>query len=143
MNMCNKLKSRLKKALVYFDNYVDAHVDTALQITMAIQKLLNSPVLDVLTTIIPGQVDNIIRSQMQSALNTAVDALSIADACKSCTDLNSKLSCFMNELKKMHPDLQDAILQKLASLIAAHLHNNKLQQCFYDLFTQSKYTSLK
>ena len=105
--------------------------------------MLNSPVVDILTTIIPGQVDNIIKNQLVSALDKAIEALSIADACKSCTDINTKLTCFVSELKKLHPNLQDAVLQKLASLIAAHLHNNKLQQCFYDLFTQSKYTSLK
>lgn len=141
--MCNKLKSRLKNALKYFDNYVDAHVETALQITKALKTMLNSPVVDILTTLIPGQVDNIIKNQLVSALDKAIEALSIADACKSCTDINTKLTCFVSELKKLHPNLQDAVLQKLASLIAAHLHNNKLQQCFYDLFTQSKYTSLK
>jgi hypothetical protein len=139
--MCNKLKSRLKSALKNFDRFIDAHVDTALQITTALKNILNSPVADVLSAILPGQLDGLIKNQLVDALDKAITALTIADTCKTCTDLNSKLACFVSEVKKLNPDLQNALLQKLASLISAHLHGQQLQQCLYDLYTQSKYTS--
>ena len=126
-----------------FDNYVDGHIDTALTITSELKKMLSSPVADIITAIIPSDIDNVIRQQIISALGKAVEALTIVETCKQYTDVNEKLKCFVAQLQQREPQLQDAILQKLASLLAGQLDGQRLKQSLYDLFTQAKYAVSK
>jgi hypothetical protein len=140
---CTKIKGRLKVMLREFDTYVDAHIDTALKITGGLKKLLTSPVADIVTAIIPGDVDEIIRRQLVNALGKVIEALTIADKCRQHKDINARLECFIQQLKLHDPNLQDAILQKLASLLAGQLHGQRLKQSLYDLYTQAKYSAAK
>ncbi len=140
---CTKMKSQLKTMLRDFDNYVDAHIDTALKITTALKKVLSSPVADVITAIIPGDIDNLIRRQLEAALSKAIAVLTIANSCKQFTEVNELLNCFVEQLKLRDPELQDALLQKLASLLAGQLDGQRLKQNLYDLYTQAKYTATK
>ena len=136
---CTKANAEIKAALNKFDAYVDAHVDTALKITSTMKSLLASPIGDVLTALIPGTADDVLRAKLVSGLSKVVDALSIVDACKQYTDLNDKLKCFMQQLAAKDPALQDALLFKIASLLVGALDGNQLQQSLYDLYTQAKY----
>jgi hypothetical protein len=140
---CSKIKSQIKSALQHFDSYIDAHVDTALKVTTALKNIINSPVADIVTALIPGSLDNTIKAKLLDALNNALQVLNIVDDCKQYTSLNDKLNCFVQEVKKRDPQLQDAILQKLASLISGQLDGNRLKQYLYDLYTQAKYSIAK
>lgn len=140
---CSKMKKQVRLLLQQFDSYVEKNVDTALQITTAIKKFLESPVADILTAIIPGSVDDIIRRQLIYAIDKSIEALTIADSCKQYTDINEKLKCFVMQLKQREPDMQDALLQKLASLLAGTLDGNRLKQRVYDLYAQARYTTEK
>ncbi len=140
---CTKMKKQVRLLLQQFDSFLERNVDTALQITTAIKSFLESPVADILTAIIPGSVDDIIRRQLIYALDKSVEALAIAEHCKQYTDIEEKLKCFASQLKQREPDMQDALLQKLASLLAGTLDGNRLKQSVYDLFTQVKYTTAK
>ena len=141
--LCTKMKGQIKALLRDFDNYVDDHIDTALKITTALKNLLSSPVADVLTAIIPGDIDNTIKEDLVAALGKAIEVLTIADSCKQHTDVNALLACFIQQVQQRDPQLQDAILQKLASLLAGHLDGQRLKQNLYDLYTQGKYAATK
>ena len=140
---CTKMKNQVRILLKEFDSYIDAHIDTALQIATGIKNLLASPVADIVTDIIPGNIDDAVRTQLLLALDKAIQALTIADTCKQCLDINDKLKCFVQQLKQHDPQLQDALLQKLASLVAGHLDGLRLKQYLYDLYTQAKYSTTK
>jgi hypothetical protein len=141
--ICSKIKSQLKVLLRQFDNYVDVHIDTALQITTALKNVLSSPVANIVSAIIPGNTNDVLRQQLIAGLNVAIEALTIADNCKQYSVLNDKLNCFLQQLKTRDPQLQDALLQKLASLLASHLDGGRMKQSIYDLFTQAKYAASK
>ena len=140
---CTKIKGQLKSLLRQFDNYVDTNIDTALKITTGLKNILSSPTADIITAIIPGDIDNTIRQQLINALSKAVEVLTIADVCKQYTDVNDKLNCFVEQLKLRDPQLQDAILQKLASLLTSGLDGQRLKQSLYDLYTQAKFSATK
>ena len=141
--LCTKIKSNLKALLRKFDSYVDTHVDTALKVTTALKQILASPVADVITAIIPGDLDEKIKTKLVDGLGKVTAALAIAETCKEITDVNAKLQCFVTQLNLHDPNLQDAILQKLASLLAGHLDGQRLKQSLYDLYTQAKYAAGK
>ena len=140
---CPRSSGKIRSALKQFDQYVDTHIDLALRLTTALKNILASPVADIITAIIPGDLDNVIRTQLLNATVKAVEVLTIADTCKQCTDTQEKLKCFVAQIQQRDPHLQDAILQKLASLIASHLDGQRLKQSLYDLYTQAKYVSNK
>lgn len=140
---CKPLKSKLRKALQAFDQYVQQHVDTALKITTALKDVLKSPVGDIITAIIPGDIDAVIRIKAIGILSTAVDALGIVKNCEACTDMNKKLQCFIDGIKTVDPALQNALLIKLASLLTAGLDDNKLADSLYDLYVQAKFVASK
>ena len=140
---CTKVRTQLKQLLRQFDNYVDEHVDTALKITTELKTLLSSPAADVIAAIIPGNIAAEIQQQLLNALGKAIAALTIADDCKKYTDINDQLKCFIQQLQLTEPDIQDAILQKLASLITGNLDGARFKQSLYDLYTQAKYSASK
>jgi hypothetical protein len=140
---CTTIRSQLKTLLRQFDSYIDAHIDTALQITTKLKNVLSSPTADIVTAIIPGDIDNTIRQQLIAVLGKAIEALTIADTCKQYTDVNEKLNCFIEQLKLRDPQLQDAVLQKLASLLTGGLDGQRLKQSLYDLYTQAKFSAAK
>ena len=141
--LCSTIKSQVRTLLREFDSYIDAHIDTALQITTELRAILVSPVADILTAIIPGDIDNEIRQQLITALGKAIEALTIADNCKQYTEVDAMLNCFVQQLQQRDPEFRDAVLQKMASLLAATLDGQRLKQNLYDLYTQAKYTAAK
>lgn len=140
---CTKFKSRLKKILQQFDNYIDTHIDIALKVVSAMKSILSNPAASILTAIIPGELDEEIRKKLVNILGKVTEALTMVEECKQFTDINDRLNCFIQQLHQLDPQLQDAILQKVASLIAGHLDGLRFKQSVYDLYTQAKYTSQK
>jgi hypothetical protein len=140
---CKTIKGKLKALLGDFDHFIDGHIDTALMVTTGIKQALSSPVADLITSLIPGNLDNVIKDRLVSALDKAIDALTIVDQCKQYTNVNDKLKCFISQLQQRDPHLQDALLLKLASLLVSELDGQKLKQTLYDLYTQAKYATTK
>ena len=140
---CTKINGQIRQALRQFDSYIDTHIDTALSITTQLKNSIASPVADIITAIIPGNLDDMVRGRLLFALDKAIEALAIADTCKLYTDMNDKLKCFIQQIQLREPDLRDALLQKLASLLAAHIDGQRFKQNLYDLYTQVKYTANK
>jgi len=141
--MCKKLKEKVKNLYREFDDYLNANIDTALKVTTALRKVLASPVADILTAIIPGELDDMIRARLVDALGKAITALTILEHCKGSMEIDEKLKCFYEQLNNLDPNLQDAVLHKLASLMVCYLDGQRYKQSKYDLCTQAKYTVTK
>lgn len=140
---CSKLRLKIKLLLKQFDSYLEKHVDTALTVTTALKKFLASPVAQVLTAIIPSDIDEVIRVKLLYGLGIAIDGLNIIDECKDVSSLEDKVQCFINALKKLNPEAQDAVFAKLASILARTLDDDKKAQNIYDLFVQAKFSASK
>ncbi|MES2701861.1 MAG: hypothetical protein V4649_04435 [Bacteroidota bacterium] len=133
----------MKGLFRHIDEFLDDHVAVALKITTAIKNILSSPAVDILTAIIPGELDNLIKQQAIAALSKVAEALAIANTCRKQETAEDKIKCFIEQLRLHDPNLQDAILQKLASLLAGQLDGKRLKQSLYDLYTQAKYSAAK
>lgn len=136
----NKIKGQIKDLLQHFDKAVEGHIDTALKITTRIKAMLNSTQGDILLTIVAG-LEN--KEIVKAGLNEILGTLSSANECKQCSEVGAKLSCFIQQLKHYDPKLQEALLQKLASLLTGYLDGFRMKQVIYDLYTQGKYSATK
>jgi hypothetical protein len=65
------------------------------------------------------------------------------NACRQEASLEAKLICFVTSLRDVSPDLQDAVLQKLQSILLRELDGNTKKQNIYDLFSQAAYSNSK
>lgn len=143
MAFCKKTGTKIKHALQQFDAFIAAHAEEALRVTRIIKSALESPVVDLLEAIIPGDADTILKNKVLAALETGIDTLSIVVTCKDETSLQGKVACFVRALATVSPDLQDAVLQKLQSIILRELDGNTKKQNIYDLFSQASYSNSK
>jgi len=140
---CNKMRGRIKRILQQFDEYLDEHIDLALSVTTALKKFLSSPAGDIITALIPGDLDNVIRQHLLTALEQAINALQITDKCRKHENIADKLLCLAEEMRQRSPELRDALFHRLASLVASELDGQRLKQSLYDLYTQAKYSAMK
>ena len=139
MAFCKKITDAARK----IDSFVKAHLSEALLISSNIKKMLESPLAVLVTAIIPTDVDEALRIQLISALAKAIDVLTIIDACKDAVDFDQKLICFMGQLKKYSPEVQEALIQKLMSVVTRELDGNRFAQSLYDTWSQSWFLSNK
>lgn len=136
---CKKFRFKFKQLVGQFDKLVEANIDTALSITTGIKKFLKGAGGDILTVIIPGTADDVARVKIIAVLEKTIDALEVVNTCKD-APINEKLECFVREVSLRSPDQVDAVLAKLASLLASELDGKRLRQALYDLYTQAEYT---
>jgi hypothetical protein len=138
-----KIKNKLKVLLNDFDSFIDSHLNIALQITTELKNILSAPPSDILSAIIPASITPALRQEIITAIDQTITTLNLAETCKQYIDLNEKLNCFIQQVQKMDPDLQEAVLQKITSLVTGILHGNSLKQYLYDLYAQIKTSAQK
>jgi DNA polymerase III gamma/tau subunit len=143
MAFCKKTGSKIKHALQQFDAFIEQHSEEALRVTKIIKAALESPLVDLLEAIIPGDADTIFKNKVLQALETGIDTLNIVNTCRNEPNLEAKLICFVTALKEVSTDLQDAVLQKLQSILLRELDGNAKKQNIYDLFSQAAYSNSK
>ena len=143
MGFCTEIRLKIKVLLRQYDQFVEENVGMALEVTTALKGILSNPLTQVLTAIIPSDIDEVIRVRLVDALGKAIDVLNVVNACKGETTIEGKVLCFVDAVKKFNPAMQDALLHKLASLLARELDGNTKAQHIYDLFVQAKFSSAK
>ncbi|MCW3467635.1 hypothetical protein [Chitinophaga nivalis] len=143
MSFCKNSRLKIKWALQQFDQFIDRYAEESLRITRLIKSALESPMVNILETIIPGDADTIFKHKVLQALETGIDTLSIVNTCRQQPSLEEKLICFTRELRNVPAPMQEAVLQKLQSTILRELDGNTKKQHLYDLFSQAKFSSKK
>ncbi|MES2773376.1 MAG: hypothetical protein V4722_04290 [Bacteroidota bacterium] len=137
---CSKFRSKIKQLVRQIGEVVLENAALALSVTNAIKKFLSSPLGDILTAIIPGNVDDLIKARLVEALNYAIPLLEGFDTCSHESTVEEKLACLKIYLQGKYPDVADALLIKLAALITKFLDGHQLAQNQYDTAVQVQYS---
>lgn len=132
----------VKAAMGIIPKKVKLYASRSLEITTTIKEMLNSPVTDIVTTIIPSEWDDHIVAALRGFIERSLPYLTIVDKCES-DNLEDMLQCWVTELRKLPEHAQNAMLLKLASLLTAMQDNDALRQRFYDLYVQMQYVDNK
>ncbi len=141
MAFCNR--NKIKQIISKVDKNVNKYSDAALNITAALKPWINGPLGQLITEVIPGTWGDDLRSKAMQALDVIVGNLSIAKEIAAEPNINKKVQLYLAELSKQHPEYQEAMLFKIASLLTKYMHGAQLSQSEYDLITQAKYISKK
>ena len=95
-------------------------------ITENIKKLVDSPVTDVLTAVIPGDVDDQLKILLRAKLPVILTELKLADSCAGLTDPNEITACAIKVLQGLNGDIQSVFFHNLSILIAQIAADGKL-----------------
>jgi hypothetical protein len=141
---CKNARTKIKSLIKNFDEVVIANAGKAIAITTLLRKFLQSPVGDVLTAIIPGDWDNLAKERLVIILFEISQKLQIVETCNDAKTLEDKVNCYVKELAKQNPKLQNAILFKMASILLEKFDGNRLlDENKYDAAIQVHYTLSK
>jgi hypothetical protein len=112
-----------------FEN-IPAELKTAIHIgvlvTENIKNFVDSPAADVLTAIIPGDIDDDIKNWLRAKLPTVLTELKLADSCSSLTDPQQITTCAIQVLQGLDGDVKSAFLHNLSIFIAQVASDGKL-----------------
>ena len=90
------------------------------------KKFADSPASDVLTAIIPGDIDDKIKEVLRAKLPVILTELKLADTCAGLTNPADITSCAIKVLQGIEGDTQSAFLHNLSILVAGVAADGKL-----------------
>lgn len=119
------LKSFINKLWTEIKNFFDGiptELKTAIHIgvvvTEGLKTFVDSPAADVLTTIIPGNIDDDLKYLLRVKLPKILTELKLADSCGGLTDPSLITECAVKVLQGLDGDISSAFLHSLSILIA-------------------------
>jgi len=95
-------------------------------VTENIKHFVDSPLADVLTAIIPGEVDNKIREVLKNGIPIILTNLKLADECGPTKDPQEITKCAIKSLQNLEGEIKSAFLHNLSVLISQLAADGKL-----------------
>lgn len=103
-----------------------AAIHIGVVVTENIKKFTDSSGADILTAIIPGDIDDKIKLVLRQELPVVLAELKLADKCGNITDPEAILLCAVKVLQDMDGDVKSAFLHNLSIMIAQVAADGKL-----------------
>jgi len=143
MNVFKRLGRWFKKLFKKVDEVADKVLPIAIKVVEGIKKVIDSPVDDVLTTIIPGDIDDKAVELLEEWLPKLLLGLQVAQDIADIEDTNEQLKAVLERLKLAPDDTKKIIWHGLAALIAEKLADGKLTWAEIVEIVEDYYAKLK
>jgi len=91
-----------------------------------IKEAVDSPVADIITAIIPTDIDDNIKQKLRDALPKILAQLQLAENCADLTNTADIVRCAIETLKGMEGDIKSAFWHDIAVLVAQVASDGKL-----------------
>jgi hypothetical protein len=98
----------------------------AVTVTENIKNVMDSPVVDIITTVIPGDADDAIVAALRSALPKILTGLQLTENCINSTDPDTLVQCGLQTLNKITGDAKSSFLHSISVLLAQVAAGGKL-----------------
>ncbi len=95
-------------------------------VTENIKNFVDSPLADVLTTVIPGDIDDKVMQILSTELPQLLSALKLADQCGESADSSQILKCAIQNLQNLDNNTKSAFLHNISVLITQLVADDKL-----------------
>ena len=109
---------------------IPAELKTAIhigvEVTENIKTFVDSPAADILTAIIPGDIDDEVKNWLRAKLPTILTELKLADSCGQLTDPAEITACAVKVLQGLDGSVKSAFLHNLSILVAQVAADGKL-----------------
>jgi hypothetical protein len=128
------------------DKWIQEHVQPSIETVQRIKQLVESPVGNLLTVLIPGDWDDKLRDLLIKRLGEAIDAMHITAEIVNEPDWTSKVAKLLEYLKHQSKPMQQAIYKTLASQLAKLSGADGMEKVkghSVDLLVQLQYSKMK
>jgi hypothetical protein len=121
-----KIWTEIKSLFSGISPELQAAIHIGVIVTQNIKNFVDSPTADVLTAIIPGDIDDEIKNWLRAKLPEILTELKLADSCSELTDPAAITACAIKVLQGIDGDAQSAFLHNLSILVAEVAADGKL-----------------
>jgi len=122
----NKIWHEIKNLFDSFPAEMQIAIHIGVEVAESIKTFVDSPAVDVLTAIIPGDIDDEIKTLLRAKLPDILTELKLADSCAGLTDPSQITACAINVLQGLDGDLKSAFLHNLSVFVAQIASKGKL-----------------
>ena len=110
--------NEIKSLFENFPDDMNAAVHLGVLVTENIKTFVDSPAADILTTIIPGDLDDELKNLLRAKLPEILTELKLADSCSGITDPQQITTCAIKVLQGLGGNFKSAFLHNLSIFIA-------------------------
>jgi len=121
-----KLWSEIKSMFDGIPSELKVAIHIGVAVTEAVKTFVDSPAADVLTAIIPGDLDDELKDLLRAKLPGILAELKLADSCSGLTDPSQITACAIKVLQGIDGDVSSAFLHNLSILVAQVAADGKL-----------------
>jgi len=121
-----KIWSQIKALFDGIPSELKTAIHIGVEVTENIKTFVDSPAADILTAIIPGDIDDEVKGWLRAKLPTILTELKLADSCGQLTDPAEITKCAVSVLQGLDKNIQDAFLHSLSVLVAQVAADGKL-----------------
>ncbi len=122
----NKIWDEVKSLFDSFPAEIKTAIHIGVVVTENIKNFVDSPTADVLTALIPGDIDDQMKNWLRAKLPTVLTELKLADSCSTLTDPEQITACAIKVLQGLDGDIKSAFLHNLSIFIAQIAADGKL-----------------
>ncbi len=116
------LSTLFSKAKRLVENFVRPAVATVENI----KKIVDNPLVDIVTGIIPGNIDNYIIEKIRLHLPTVLQILRISDECLKLEKPEEIINCAITKLRLYSPDEKKAAYHSIAAMLSHYMSDKRL-----------------
>ena len=121
-----KIFSFLKRLFRNLKTLAQKFVTPSVLVVDAIKKAVESPVMPIVTAIIPGNLDNKIVDGLKKHLPRVLQILRISDECLKLEAADEIIFCAIKKLKEYEPEARAAQYHSIAAMLSVYLSDKKL-----------------
>lgn len=139
-----KIAAFVRKALgTIFDEF-RKHSEAAVKVTANIKKFVESPITDVVTTLIPGDVDDAIAAKLRVVLPQVLQKVAIMHGILKENETNADvIENIIANLKEINPDARVSFWVLFSGELNKALSDGKLELAEAFILAQMAYLELK
>jgi hypothetical protein len=122
----NRILDHIKSLFNTIPNEIATALKIGISVTENIKNFVNSPAADVLTAIIPGDLDNTIKEKLQLSIPVILTELKPIESSLKLTKPNDIASAAIETITAMDKNIRCGVLHQLSILITQKVADGKL-----------------
>jgi len=122
----SKIINEIKNLFTHIPAELQQAVHIGVVVTENLKNFVNSQEVDILTTIIPGNIDNTLVAILRTGLPKVLTELKLVDSTYNLTDPEQITIAAIKVLQDMDGDIKNAFLHNIAILVAQITSDGKL-----------------
>jgi hypothetical protein len=121
-----KIWNEIKKLFTAIPADLKIAIHIGVVIAENIKNFIDSPTADILTALIPGDIDDHIKDILRAKLPLILSELKLADSCSDITDPAQLTTCAVKVIQSLDGDIRSSFLHTISILVAEAAADGKL-----------------